>query len=220
MAQKLSVDLHVHTSRSKDSRASPESVVSKAITLGLDAIAVTDHNTVQGSLDAEKAASGTSLLVIPGQEVETGQGEIVVLNLRETLPPGRPLKETLSLARKKGGFIIIPHPFDLMRKGIGQSMAGILESIDAVEVFNARTIFGRFNSRAMEFAERHSLPKTAGSDSHFLSEMGRSYTTVRSAKAAEQILDAIKSGKTELVMRRQTRASRLRRGLLKIRTYF
>ncbi|MCK4714780.1 MAG: PHP domain-containing protein, partial [Candidatus Aenigmarchaeota archaeon] len=132
----LKADLHVHTDHSKDSRTSPRDVVARALELGFDAIAVTDHNTVSGSLEAEKAALGSPLIVIPGQEVLCQEGEVIVLGLRKTLPNKAPCLAIMEQARKSGGFVIAPHPFDLMRKGLGRSLLPSIGFIDAVEVFN------------------------------------------------------------------------------------
>jgi predicted metal-dependent phosphoesterase TrpH len=217
---RIKIDLHVHTDHSSDSKASPKSVVKRAIELGFDAIAVTDHNTVSGALEAEKHARKTQLLVIPGQEVRAKEGEVIVLGVRETIPNRMPVLDTMKQARKMGGFVIVPHPFDTMRKGLGRTSESCLKYIDAVEVFNSRTMFSFFNNRALAFAEKYNLPMTVGSDSHFLEEMGKSYMLLESRKTTTAILDALHSGKAELVMKNQSRVSKLKRGLLKIRTRF
>lgn len=219
-AKRLKVDLHLHTDHSADSRASPRAMVDRALELGFDAIAVTDHNTVSGSLEAERLAEGTGLLVIPGQETLTREGEIIVLGPRETLPSGRPLLETARQARRKRGFVIAPHPFDTMRRGIGRSIVSMLQYIDAMEVFNARTIFGRFNDKARSFASAHGIPMVAGSDSHFPEEMGSTYMLVDSEKDTRAILDAVHSGRADAFIRRQGMKPRIKRGLMKARTYF
>ena len=219
-SKQLRVDTHVHTSHSKDSRASPADVVRRALELGLDAIAVTDHNSVGGSLEAEKAAEGTGLIVIPGQEIRALEGEVIVLGLRRDLPSGLSALETARMAREAGGFVIIPHPFDMMRNGIGKTMLGCLDYIDAVEIFNSRTIFNRFNNKARDFADETKTPAVVGSDSHFLDEMGKSFLLVSAPRETGAILDAIRSGRTEPVIRRQSMASSIKRGLMKIRTYF
>ena len=215
----LRADMHVHTDHSKDSRTSPKDVVKRAIELGMDVIAVTDHNTVSGSLESEKYARGR-ILVIPGQEVHCKEGEVIVLNVRKTLPNKMPAKDLMKMARKEGGFVIVPHPFDLLRKGIGNPKESVLRYIDAVEVFNARTIFNRFNNKAMAFAESNDLPKTVGSDSHFPEEMGKTAMLIDSEKTIESVLNAIRLKKTELVVKKQNLSSGIKRGILKIRTYF
>jgi predicted metal-dependent phosphoesterase TrpH len=216
----LKIDLHVHTSYSKDSLASPGSVVKKAIELGLDAIAVTDHDTIKGALEAEKLARGKDLLVIPGQEIHTQDGEVIILGIRESLPSYRPALETLNLAKQKGGFVIIPHPFDFMRKGLGRNIYECLDYIDAIEVFNARTIFNRANNKALEFADQQGFPKVTGSDSHFLEEMDSAFMLVKSPKQTEAIFNTIRSGNIELIKRKQAKSISIKRGLMKIRTYF
>lgn len=216
----LRVDMHVHTDHSKDSRASPGEVVKRALELGLDAIAVTDHNTVSGAREAERAAKGTKLLVIPGQEVMSREGEVIILGVRENIPHGTSALQTMKAGKKGGGFVVIPHPFDLMRNGIGRAMEPCLKYIDAIEAFNARTIFGRFNNKAMAFAQEHNLPVTAGSDSHFPEEMGNTHMLISSAKTTRAILNAITSGRSEIVARKQSLPRGVKRGLLKIRTYF
>lgn len=216
---RLKADMHVHTDHSKDSRTSPREIVQRAMELGMGAIAVTDHNTVSGALEAERFARGKPLVVIPGQEVHCKEGEVIVLNLRETLPNKKPASDILGAARKRGGFVIAPHPFDLMRKGVGRSIEALLSHIDAVEVFNSRTIFNTFNNKAFAFADKHGLPMTVGSDSHFTGEMGNAFMLIDSPRDVDSILDAIRLGRTELVMKRQGLPSGIRRGLFKIRTY-
>jgi predicted metal-dependent phosphoesterase TrpH len=216
----LRVDMHVHTDHSSDSRTRPADVVKRALELGMDAIAVTDHDTVSGALEAERKAKNTCLLVIPGQETRTREGEVIVLGLRKSLSSRQPLLHTLKQAKGEGGFVIVPHPFDIMRRGIGKSISRCLNYIDAIEVFNSRTMLNVFNKKAFAFAERHGLPMTTGSDSHSPGEMGKAFMLVKSKNNEGAIFNAIRSGNTELVTRRQGMPSGIKRGLFKIRTYF
>lgn len=216
--RKLKVDLHTHTNLSSDGGQTPEELVETALAHGFDAIAVTDHNTVQGSLRAERHARGR-IIIFPGQEVLTDSGEIVVLNLRETLPAGGGLEETVRLAKEKGGFVIAPHPFDIMRRGIGDNLNRIIGQVDAIEAFNSRTIWTRFNRRALEYAESKGKPMVAASDAHFPDEIGKTYMLVSSRKDPADILKSILAGRAELVMKAQSRSSKLMRGFRKLRTY-
>ncbi len=192
----LKVDFHVHSDFSPDGNMSPKEIIELAKKLGLDAIAVTDHNAIEGGKEAEKIAGG--LIVFVGSEVRTEEGEVIGLNLKRNIPEGLPLVHTCKLIKKQGGFLIIPHPFDRMRRGIGKGIEKIVKYVDAVEVFNARTLLDRFNKDSLEFAEEHKLPKVAGSDAHFGKEMGSAYTIVDSEKRKDAILKAIKKGRTRI----------------------
>jgi predicted metal-dependent phosphoesterase TrpH len=193
----LKVDFHIHSNFSKDGDMSPGKIINLAKKIGLDAIAVTDHNTIEGGKECEKFAR--DLLVFVGSEIKTKSGEIIGLNLKEDIPMDLSPVETCKLIKEQGGFVLVPHPFDRMRRGIGRGIEKIVEYIDAVEVFNARTLFDKFNRDSLEFAEKNKLPKVAGSDAHFDKEIGSAYTIVDSEKRKDKILEAVKGGETRIV---------------------
>jgi predicted metal-dependent phosphoesterase TrpH len=77
----VKADLHLHTTAS-DGRLEPAEIVSLAVKVGLDVIAITDHDTIDGVIPALEAASAAdSLKVIPGVEINTdvARGEVHVL---------------------------------------------------------------------------------------------------------------------------------------------
>ncbi len=192
----LKVDLHIHSDFSMDGNMSPGEIIDIAKKIGLDAIAVTDHNNIEGGKETEKLAKG--LIVFVGSEIKTERGEIIGLNLKKDVPPDLPLVQTCKLIKEQGGFVLVPHPFDRMRRGVGKGIEKIVRYIDAIEVFNARTLLDRFNKNALKFAEEHKLPKVAGSDAHFGTELGSAYTLVYSERGKEGILEAVKGGKTKI----------------------
>lgn len=194
--RRLKVDFHIHSDFSMDGNMSPEEIIDLAKKLGLDAIAVTDHNSVEGGKETEKLAKG--LIVFVGSEIKTESGEIIGLNLKEDIPSDLTLAQTCKLIKEQGGFVLVPHPFDKMRRGVGKEIEKIVRYIDAVEVFNARTLLDKFNKNASKFAEEHKLPKVAGSDAHFGAELGSAYTFVYSEKQKDKILEAVKGGKTKI----------------------
>lgn len=220
--KRLKIDLHIHTVYSKDSDIKPMELVKKAKMLGFDAIAVTDHGTLRGAIETRKAAERTAkgMVVFLGQEVKTRQGEILVYNMRKEIREEQNLLETCREVRKGNGFLIIPHPFDIMRKGLGKNLKAVMEYANAVEVFNARTIVGRFNKRAMDFVKENNVPMVVGSDAHFLGEFGRTYMMVESRKNTGDILKAIETKRTDFFMQKQDMKSGMMRGFRKIRTYF
>lgn len=212
MEQKtLRADLHVHTCYSyKDAETKPEELVKKARELGLDVIGVTDHGTTKGALDTQRAAHGKPLVLI-GQEVRTKQGEIIVFGPRLDIEQKLDLLETCKIAKKLGGFIIIPHPFDPLRQGVGSRIENIKKHIDAIEVYNPRSIFSCFNKKAATFASENNLPAIAGTDAHFPEELGSVTTMIRVKKpTGEEIFRAVKNKQISIVVRKRSRLSILK----------
>lgn len=165
------VDLHAHTRASYDCLSEPADVVRTARERGLDRIAVTDHDEIEGAWEARDLAPE---LVIVGEEVRTAEGlDLIGLFLEERLAPGAPLAEAADAIRAQGGVVYLPHPFDPRRGGEEALFDGLADRIDLVEGLNARVHEPETNRRAVTWAARHDLPLGAGSDAHLLSEIGR-----------------------------------------------
>lgn len=192
--EQLKLDFHIHSYYSPDGNMKPYSILEKSIERGLNAIAITDHNTTKGGKEARDLAEkmDLDLIVFVGQEVKTSVGELIVLNVEEDIPKNLSLNETISYNKK--GFFIPPHPFDKFRKGIGEELDLIKSKIDAVEVFNSRTLLSSHNKLAESYAKRNRIPGIAGSDSHFEEELGSSYFMINSKKNKNSILRCIKKG--------------------------
>lgn len=222
LMKRLKIDLHIHTNHSKDGKMSPEDLVRKAKNMGFDAIAVTDHGTIKGAVETERIAKriAKDMIVIVGQEVNTDNGEILAYGIREDIKEEEDIVKTCKEIKQKNGFLIIPHPFDPMRKGAGKRIAEVMEYADAVEGFNERTIVSRFNDKSMAFVRENGVSAVAGSDAHFLEEFGKTYMLIDSKKETKDILEAIKEGKAELFMEKHGKAYEFKRGLKKIKTYF
>jgi predicted metal-dependent phosphoesterase TrpH len=168
----LTVELHSHTLASEDCLMRPADIVRVCQERGIDRLAVTDHNTVQGALAVQALAPN---LVIVGEEILTTQGELLAYFVREEVPAGLSPSETIARLRAQGAAISVSHPFDRHRKGAWREadLAAILPLVDAIEVFNARVIYPEDNARALEFARAHGKAGTVGSDAHSLMELGR-----------------------------------------------
>lgn len=172
------IDLHMHTWASPDSRTDPRDLVERAREIGLNKIAVTDHNTIAGALAAQTLAPD---LVIVGQEIDTETGgELIAYFVREEVPAGLPIDEALRRLRAQGAVISVSHPFDRLRgSALGEERTlAIIDQVDALEVFNARCLRPRDNARAAEVAARYGKLVTAGSDAHTLAELGAGYLTL------------------------------------------
>lgn len=206
MSSTLTLDLHVHTNYSYDGRGSIEEIIESAIAKQLDGIAICDHNTMEGSYAARKyvADNNLDLIILPGIEVTTSNGHLMVLGIEEGIKEGLSAEETIRIARqeekeKKSTVVIIaPHPFHPFRHSIGNSC--LHSGIDAIEIFNSRYLFGAANKRARIMAARNDITAVAGSDAHSADCIGLATVEVDGVQRSEQeaILKRIKEGEVRL----------------------
>ncbi len=189
----IDVDLHMHTDHSHDCATPVEVLLAEAEERGLGAIAVTDHNEISGALDAA-AKTSRALKVIVGEEVKTAdQGEVIGLFLREKIPRGMTLQETIAEIRRQGGLVYVPHPFDRLHSVPDyEHMLGVLEEIDAVEVFNPRIAIHEFNEEAVRFAAKYRIPGGAGSDAHVPQGLGSVRIRMRDFDGPEEFLQSLR----------------------------
>jgi predicted metal-dependent phosphoesterase TrpH len=188
----VKADLHVHTTYSSDSIITPEDLVFYAKKSGLNAVAVTDHNKVEG---ARKIAKETDFLIIPGTEVSSLHGHIVGLNVNEVIPRGLSADETVDRIHRAGGVAIACHPYALFKGSVGQHVTA---KFDAVETINASSFpFRSASSKAGKLAKRFNLPRVAGTDAHYGPVIGCAYTVIDSELNLESILKAIVDGRCE-----------------------
>ena len=164
----------MHTSFSPDSEMAPERLVERCVKVGLSCIAVTDHDTIEGSLAARRIAPFT---VIIAEEVGSSEGEITGLFLQETIPGGLSALETVRRIKEQGGIVSIPHPFDRFRRHVinRDALEKIIPHADIVEAFNSRNNLGADDRRAEELAREHGLLTSGVSDAHTTMELGRTY---------------------------------------------
>jgi predicted metal-dependent phosphoesterase TrpH len=200
----LSVELHAHSAASHDGRDPVDRLLEQAAAVGLDGLAVTDHDEIAASLEAAEKAPEYGLVGIPGMEVSSADGHVLALGVRELVPAGLPFAETVARIHDQGGLAVVPHPFQKSRSGVAASVSReALASADAVETYNSRLLTGLANRRAERFARRHGLPMTAGSDAHIAEMVGRAATLVDAdERSAAAVLDAIREGRTSLDGRR------------------
>ena len=190
----LRCDLHVHTNFSRDGESSVEEVLARAVSAGLDAVAITDHDTCDGVARAERAGSG--LVIIPGVEVSTKQGHLIVLGVREPLPAGWHVMETIRLAHSLGAVAVLPHPYHMWRHGVARRVPESIGAVDAIEVFNSRYIVGSANRKAARIARKVRIAQVGGSDAHNARLVGFGYTLIAAEPAVPSILAAIRAGRT------------------------
>jgi predicted metal-dependent phosphoesterase TrpH len=189
----MKVDLHVHTCYSRDSLTSLETVIETCQRRGLDKVAITDHNTIAGALSLQEMAPK---LVIVGEEIKTPAGEFIAYFLEEEIPRGLSLQETIARIRAQGGVVGVSHPLDRLRREAMRwtNLMEIIDQVDALEAFNARTIFPADNRRAEELARQRGLLVTAGSDAHTAAEIGQAYVEMPPFNGKEEFMQSLAQG--------------------------
>lgn len=187
-------DFHIHTRYSPDSSMTFDQIINRCQEVGVNCIAICDHGTAEGALKMQKVAP---FPVIVAEEVLTPYGEIKGMFLKETIPSGISVEETIVQIRAQGGLVCIPHPFDTFRKSALQDeiLEQIADDIDSIEVFNARTLLPQTLSKALVFARKYGIPGSAGSDAHTLGEIGNAYVEMPEFKGKEDFLQALAQGK-------------------------
>ncbi len=202
-------DFHMHTSHSPDSATSPAELVETAVAIGLGAIAVTDHDSIAGGLEARAVAAehGLPLHVVVGSEVKTATGEVIGLYLTEDVPGGQPFIDTVAAIRAQGAVVYVPHPFD-RRHAIPDPdlLARLVDELDVIEVANGRLLRESYNDDALAFAERHALLQGAGSDEHVIEGLGSAVVELPPFRDPESLLEALAHGR---ILRRPTSFYRL-----------
>jgi hypothetical protein len=189
----IKADLHVHSNYSKDSLTTPKDLVYYAKKRGLTAVAVTDHNQIEGSC---KIAKEADFLVISGMEVSSADGHIVALNLQELIPRGLSAKETVDKIHEAGGIAIAVHPYAWFKGSLTSHVE--TAKFDAVETINASAFpFKRCKRKAMEIAQKLNLPCVGGTDSHYGPTIGYGYTVIDSEPDVDSIAKAIVNGKCQ-----------------------
>ncbi len=198
--RELFADFHVHSHHSKDCVSPVAGILERARDVGLDVVAITDHDSVAGGLEARELADRYGVRVIVGEEVKTAEGEVVGLFLERTIPPGMTFAATIAAIKEQGGIVYVPHPFDrlhtvpsaaLLRANVGD--------VDVLEVFNSRLAFPAFNEQAERFARRYRVPAAAGSDAHVLASLGTALTGMDDFSGPDDFVDAL--GESRIVRR-------------------
>jgi predicted metal-dependent phosphoesterase TrpH len=189
----MNIEFHCHTIYSKDSLTRPRDLVKTCQRRGIDRVVVTDHNTIGG---ARAAHTLDPVRVIVGEEIMTTRGEILAAFVTEEIPSGLTPKETIRRLQDQGAFISVSHPFDQWRSGAWQEedLLEILPDVDAIEVYNSRCMLPRFNWEARQFADKHHLAGTVGSDAHTSFELGQSLMELEPFEGPDGLRSVIRAG--------------------------
>jgi len=183
----MKFDLHIHSKYSHDGNLELEGIIRIARQKGLSGIAITDHNTIRGGEKAKRDET-EDFQVIIGAEIMTEKGEITGLFLSKEIQ-SRHFYEVITEIKAQGGLVIVPHPFDKLRHSAFHVTGEYVDVVDAIEGFNSRCIFQKYNKEAIEFAAFYNLPVVGGSDAHYSNEIGNGGITTQSDNIKRAILD-------------------------------
>ena len=190
----IKADLHIHTCYSIDCLTPLEQIVERCLKLGINCIAVADHNTIAGALKLREIAP---FKVIVAEEILTPVGEIMGLFLGEEVSQRLSPQETISRIRSQGGLVAIPHPFGRSLPWNANILTSteVLSQVDIIETFNSRTPFSSSIAKARKLAEEQGKAASAGSDAHTLGEIGRAYVEMPEFDGPDDFLNSLAQGK-------------------------
>ena len=195
----MKADLHAHTHFSRDAVTSIETFAKRYEQAGIDCVAVSDHNNVDGALAVNDIAP---FRVIIAEEIKSTEGEIIGLFLNESIRKGLTPEDTVKAIREQGGLVLIPHPYDRLRRSPlrEEALLRIMPDVDVIEVFNARTTFQGDDDKGRRLAEEHGKPMSAASDAHTPGEIGLAYTELPDFESPADFLTSI--GQSKIVGKR------------------
>ncbi len=197
----FAIDFHVHSCYSPDSLLRPEKIIRVARRKGLSGVAVVDHDTVRGGLEAVGLVGESGdFVAIAGAEIRTDVGEVIGLFLKSEIK-SREFSEVVAEIRRQDGIVVLPHPCRTF-VSVDSIDNKIIGSVDIIEGFNARMKSGLLNTEAQRLARRAGKPVLGGSDAHFAHEIGGGRTIFRDMPlTSDAVRKALLEGGMEVVGR-------------------
>lgn len=185
-------EVHTHTAYSQVSLLNKWMYLFMLKRRGIDVVAITDHNEIDGALHYRKFLAKYNISVVIGEKITTEKGEIIGLFLKEKIEPGLPVRDTMLQIRKQGGLVYIPHPYDEERYETVLSEIEISKNInliDLIEIHNGRNSDSYFSEKQLLIAKKYpKVHRLVGSDAHTFIELGRNYNLIPQFQNAEQFM--------------------------------
>jgi len=191
----LKLDLHIHSQYSGDGTGTPKEIIKVLQQRGIQGMAITDHNSIKGSLKALEVAP-KDFIVIPGVEISTLDGHIVALGIKKNIERELSVEETVEKIIDLGGIPVVVHLFRNMSGIKKNNLKEIHAKITTLEVFNSCSV-PKSNLKSAKVAKEFNLGGTGGSDSHEPEYVGYGYTLVDTTEYSEDsVISFIKKKKT------------------------
>lgn len=158
-------EIHIHTRYSNDSLMTPKTILKIAKRKGIEALAITDHDTIMGALATKRIAEDFGIEIIVGAEIKTDLGDIIGIHLNDEIHT-RNWRDVIQEIKMQGGFSILPHPYKTHK-----NVNLLAEHVDMIEIWNARC--SRIeNKMARVLQKKYRKKPTIGSDAHTYFEVG------------------------------------------------
>lgn len=190
----IRADLHVHTCYSPDASNQPKQIVEQLNRHPtIRAVAITDHNSVEGYWKTARLAKAyPDILIIPGMEISANEGEIILLGTTQLPPEPWTANAVIDHAKANNALTVAPHPY----RGYGLHDLAKELDLDAIETLNGITSPSQ-NKKAEQLAKAKSIASVAGSDTHFPNDMWTVHTEIQASLNVDDILNAIRKGMTK-----------------------
>lgn len=187
----IKIVFHVHSQYSPDSNLSQEKIAEICRAKNIKTVILADHNNLA------PARIINSVRIIPGEEIQTKQGEIIGLFLKYKIPKGLSLKQSIKKIKKQEGLVVAPHPFEGLRlKALKKEiLIKNINEIDIIEVFNSRNLFNSDNKKACALAKKYKKIQIAGSDAHLASEICNTIIEMEKFHSSQEFLKNLKQAK-------------------------
>lgn len=167
-------------------------MIARCTECGLDRIALTDHNTVEGALALARLAPE---LAIVGEEAKTREGEVIGLFITKRLPPYLAPEEVMDLVHAMGGLVYVPHPLDRHRANFSaERIVELADRIDIIETYNP-WCDAVANQAAARLADELGKVAATGSDSHAAHELGRSWMEIDDYTDPQDFLEKLRDAR-------------------------
>jgi predicted metal-dependent phosphoesterase TrpH len=166
----IKLELHVHSHHSFDCLSSPERIVETCRMKGYNGVAITDHNVYRVNVDV-LGNEFSDMIIIPATEIGTTYGDVLAYFIENEITE-KDFSKVIKIIREQGGIAVLAHPFQRGRKYPDH----VIQQVDGLEAYNAHNI--QNEKRVLELARNFGKPVTAGSDAHFLRDIGRGVNEV------------------------------------------
>jgi predicted metal-dependent phosphoesterase TrpH len=184
-AGSINVDFHCHTVASMDGLMTLDSLVATATRVGIDALAITDHDTIEGATEFQRRAQASQLplQIIVGEEKTLDDGShFIGLFLKRAIQSGD-LAGAIREIEDQGGLCLIPHPFrrkdGLLRDGLDR-LDLFADRVAGFELFSAKSSHEENRRAAALLAQTHLAP-FGGSDAHYECDLGECVNEIANA---------------------------------------